>query len=69
MIDKRWQLYDNAFIDNKSSELPIPTMQICAILTDFCDIRDPEKFVWLCTDFINQLEEIKQEAIEVGLLK
>src|SRR5699024_4518364 len=66
LIDSRWQEYDKVFINNKSSELPIPTRQICGRLEDFCDIKDPAKFMWICTDFINHLNKIKEEAIEQG---
>lgn len=69
LMDSRWQDYDSIFIENKNSETPIPTRQICGKLTDFCDIHDPMKFIWLCTDFIKQLDGIKQEALKNGLLK
>lgn len=69
LIDSRWQAFDKAFIDNKSSELPIPTRQICGQLTEFCGIQDPAKFVWICTDFIAHLNQIKESAIENQLLK
>ncbi|MCB9197413.1 MAG: hypothetical protein H6600_03070 [Flavobacteriales bacterium] len=69
LMDSRWQDYDSVFIENKNSETPIPTRQICGKLTDFCDIHDPMKFIWLCTDFIKQLDNIKQEALKTGLLK
>lgn len=69
LIDSRWQAFDKAFIDNKSSELPIPTRQICGQLTEFCDIHDPTKFVWICTDFIAHLNQIKETAIEEELFK
>lgn len=68
LIDSRWQEYDKVFIDNKSSELPIPTRQICGKLTDFCEIQDPFKFTWLCTDFISHLNKIKEQAIQSKLL-
>lgn len=69
LIDSRWQEYDKVFIDNKSSELPIPTRQICGKLQDFCEIKDPTKFTWVCTDFINHVNKIKEDAIEKGLFK
>ncbi len=69
LIDSRWQEYDNMFIENKSSELPIPTRQICGKLEDFCEIKDPAKFVWICNDFILHLNNIKEDAIQTGLLK
>lgn len=69
LVDSRWQDYDKAFIENKNSETPIPTRQICGKLTDFCELQDPMKFIWICTDFIKHLDSIKQEALKTGLLK
>lgn len=69
LINSRWQEYDSVFIKNKNSENPIPTRQICGKLTDFCDLRDPMKLIWISTDFIKQLDSIKHEAIKTGLLK
>lgn len=69
LIDSRWQEYDKIFIENKNSETPIPTRQICGKLTDLCDIQDPMKFMWICTDFIKHLDNIKQESLKTGLLK
>jgi|SRR5690625_2977130 len=69
LIDSRWQEYDKVFIAHKSSELPIPTRQICGKLEVFCEIKDPAKFTWICTDFISHLNKIKEDAIEKGLLK
>lgn len=63
MIDSRWQDYDKVFIAIKSSDLPIPTRQICGKLTDFCGIQDPFKFTWLCIDFITHLNKIKEQVI------
>lgn len=69
LIESRWHEYDKVFIDNKNSETQIPTRQICEKLTEFCKIKDPEKFIWICIDFVKQLETIKQEALKSGLLK
>lgn len=69
LINSRWQVFDKAFIDNKKSGLPIPTRQICGQLTEFCEIQDPTKFVWICTDFIAHLNQIKEAAIETELFK
>lgn len=68
IIDSRWQDYDKVFIANKSNDLPVPTRQICGKLTDFCEIQDPFKFTWLCTDFITHLNKIKEQAIQNKLL-
>jgi hypothetical protein len=69
LVDRRWQEYDSSFISNKNSDTPIPTRHICGKLADFCDIHDPIKLIWICTDFINQLNRIKQDALKTGLLK
>jgi|GEM_PF-1979948 len=69
IIDSRWQDYDKLLIANKSKDLPIPTKQICGQLTEFCNIQDPAKFVWICTDFIAHLNQIKETAIEKELFK
>ncbi len=69
LVDSRWQAYDKIFIDHKNSETPVPSRQVCGKLTDFCDIKDPVKLMWLCKDFIKHLDTIKQEALKTGLLK
>lgn len=69
LMDSRWQEYDRVFISNRNAENPIPTRQICGKLTDFCDVRNPVKFFEICTDFITQLNRIKQDALKIGLLK
>lgn len=69
LIDKRWQKYDKKFIKNKNNKTPIPTTEICSKLTTLCDIHDPMKLMWICTDFINHLESIKEESLKVGLMK
>lgn len=67
IVDKKWQKYDRIFIENKNSEPKIPTQQICGQITENCDINNPVKYTWLCTNFIQHLDEIKQEAISSGL--
>lgn len=69
LVDGRWQEYDKVFIMNKNPNTPMPTLQICSKLIDFCEIQDPIKLTWICADFIKHLDSIKHEAIEIGLLK
>ena len=68
LLDERWRAYDQAFLQHKDAEPPIPTRAICAKATDYCGVSDPIKFVWLCQDFIAQLEAIKRESVKAGLL-
>jgi hypothetical protein len=68
IVDEKWQEYDALFIKNKNSEPQIPTRQICGQLTENCDIQDPTKFTWLCTNFLEHLDNIKKEALDSGLL-
>lgn len=69
LINNRWQEYDKMFIEHKNSEIPIPTREICSRFLDFCDVHSPIKFIWICTDFMKQLEIIKQKALKIGLLR
>lgn len=69
LMENRWQELDRVFIANNSNEIPIPTRQICSQVMNFCGIKNPFKYMWLCTDFVNQLDKIKHEAINTGLLR
>lgn len=69
IFDERWQQYDKLFIDYRDTEPPIPTWRICGGLMKFCNISDPIKYTWICEDFLKQLNEIKNEAINKGLFK
>jgi len=68
LLEERWQAYDAKFLEYKEQYPPIPTRMICAQVTEYCGIDDPDKFVWLCEDFIRQLDAIKKEALRSGLL-
>lgn len=69
LMDERWQEYDRIFISQKSPEAPISTRQICGRVSDLCGVKDPIKFVWLTTDFVDHLAKIKIEAMQLGIFK
>ena len=69
LVDNRWQIYDAEFINNKTDENPIPTLQICSKLSDFCNINDPLKLALISIDFFKHLDKIKDDAIKCGLFK
>ena len=68
LINNRWKEYDSIFNEHKNSEISIPTRQICSRFLDLCDVNSPIKFIWICTDFMTQLEIIKQKTLKIRLL-
>lgn len=68
LLDERWQAYDEKFLSYKDEFPPVPTRMICSQVMDYCDVHDPEKFTWLCQDFIRHLEAMKKEAVRAGVL-
>tara|TARA_Y100001958_G_C21187591_1_gene516334 strand:- start:764 stop:1312 length:549 start_codon:yes stop_codon:yes gene_type:complete len=67
LIDSRWQEYDKVITENDSDSLP--TMKLCGKLLDFSGGSDAGKLYLMSTDFLSHLNQIKQEAIKIGLLK
>lgn len=67
LLEDRWQKYDQVFLKRTSQE--IPTIDIIAELMRRLGVMDPTVTQQLSVDFLAQLDQIKQTAIELGVLR
>lgn len=67
LVESRWQAYDVRVSTNTSGG--IPTFEIIGTLNYFMQIQDPVVTMRLSTDFLSQLDSIKRNAMEIGLLR
>lgn len=68
IVSNRWQAYD-AKVEQNKERAEIPTRMICAELMERCLTSSPSNYMWICSDFITNLDQLKKEAISIGLLQ
>lgn len=70
VLEKRWWEYDDFIVKHEATDKElVPTRKICRAVIGHCGIRDIQKYVLLCANFVEQLGEIQQEALSTGLLR
>lgn len=67
LIEDRWRIYDLIVATHTGES--IPTMEIIAELTNVLGVTDPTITYQLTSDFLGQLEQIKRNAISLGMLR
>ena len=68
LLESRWQEYDRE-VELVAGERRIPALEIASKTLEHCSVVDPIKTYNLSLDLLAQLNQIKQEAIQLRLLK
>jgi hypothetical protein len=65
-VELRWQEYDEVFIQDKTSEHPIPALQLGSKAASFCGIPNNTGAIYLlATELLAHFKEIREEAIRL----
>lgn len=68
LLEERWQAYDRSFLQYRAADPRVPARMICSQVTEYCGVRDPARFAWLCEDFTRQLEAVRNEVLRRPVL-
>ena len=69
LVEDRWWQYDDIVVKNKDPDTAIPTRQLCGKLLSLAGVVDVEAFVRLCTDFLSQVQGIRDNCLANDLFK
>ena len=69
LVEDRWSQYDDIVVNNKDSETAIPAGQLCGKLFSLAGVADLEAYAQLCTDFLSQVQGIRDNCLANDLFK